>query len=160
MTLFSNEHQAKNALKVSFVGCLLALILLFFGQVFPSSVLLLSSLAIMILAMRRIPNLQSYIFTILKKYMRPLCFICILCSLLACQNDSTEQPKPANVIIILTDDQGYGDVGIHGNDSLLTPNQDFLAAQGIRMDNFYVSPVCAPTRASFIDRTVSLSDRN
>ncbi len=55
-----------------------------------------------------------------------------------------------NVVMVLTDDQGYGDVGIHGNDLIATPNLDRLAREGRRMDRFFVSPVCAPTRASLL----------
>ncbi|QDT66162.1 arylsulfatase [Calycomorphotria hydatis] len=55
-----------------------------------------------------------------------------------------------NVLLILTDDQGFGDVTSHGNDIVETPNLDRLASQGARFDRFYVSPVCAPTRASLL----------
>lgn len=57
---------------------------------------------------------------------------------------------PPNILLILTDDQGWGDLGVHGNDVLETPNLDALAAGGTRFDHFYVSPVCAPTRASLL----------
>ncbi len=50
----------------------------------------------------------------------------------------------------MTDDQGYGDLSLHGNDSLHTPNIDFLGTNGAQFDRFYVSPVCAPTRASLL----------
>lgn len=60
---------------------------------------------------------------------------------------ASERP---NVIIIITDDQGYGDLGLHGNPVLATPHLDRLGRQGVRMENFYVSPVCAPTRASLL----------
>jgi len=59
------------------------------------------------------------------------------------------QRRP-NVLLILTDDQGYGDVGCHGNDKLKTPNLDRLAAEGVEFTHFYVSPVCAPTRSSLM----------
>jgi arylsulfatase/arylsulfatase A len=52
-----------------------------------------------------------------------------------------------NVIVIMTDDQGYGDFGIAGNPVLRTPHLDALAGRSARMSRFYVSPVCAPTRA-------------
>ena len=55
-----------------------------------------------------------------------------------------------NVILILTDDQGYGDVGIHGNDILRTPNLDRLAREGVRIKEFYVTPLCATTRATLL----------
>lgn len=55
-----------------------------------------------------------------------------------------------NVILIMTDDQGHGDLGFHGNPKIRTPNLDRLAAESVRFENFYVSPVCAPTRASLM----------
>jgi arylsulfatase A-like enzyme len=55
-----------------------------------------------------------------------------------------------NVILIMTDDQGYGDVGIQGNPHIQTPHLDKFATEGIRFDRFYCSPVCAPTRASLM----------
>ncbi len=58
--------------------------------------------------------------------------------------------KQPNVILIMTDDQGYGDFGFTGNPVIQTPNLDRLATQSARMTNFYVSPVCAPTRASLM----------
>lgn len=67
--------------------------------------------------------------------------------LTACQKPT---PSPPNVLFILTDDQGYGDLRIHGNDSIDTPVIDSLARSGARLDQFYVSPVCAPTRASLL----------
>jgi arylsulfatase/arylsulfatase A len=55
-----------------------------------------------------------------------------------------------NVLIVLTDDQGYGDLGYHKNPILKTPNIDAFAKAGVRMTQFYVSPVCSPTRASLM----------
>ena len=55
-----------------------------------------------------------------------------------------------NVILVLTDDQGFGDVRLHGNPIIDTPNLDRLAADGARFENFFVSPLCAPTRASLL----------
>jgi arylsulfatase A-like enzyme len=52
-----------------------------------------------------------------------------------------------NVIVIITDDQGHGDLGVHGNPKIRTPHLDKLARQSVRIDRFYVMPVCAPTRA-------------
>lgn len=56
------------------------------------------------------------------------------------------QNRP-NVILIMTDDQGYGDLGVTGNPVIQTPHLDSLAAQSASMATFYVSPVCSPTRA-------------
>ena len=58
---------------------------------------------------------------------------------------------PPNVIIIFTDDQGYGDVGIFGAKNLQTPNLDRLAAQGRKFTNFHVAqPVCSASRAALL----------
>lgn len=59
------------------------------------------------------------------------------------------QIKP-NVVIILTDDQGWGDLSLHGNPFLETPQLDNLAKSGKELTNFYVSPLCAPSRASIL----------
>lgn len=56
-------------------------------------------------------------------------------------------PKPPNVLLIITDDQGYGDLGCHGNPVLKTPNLDRLHAESVRFTRFNVCPVCSPTRA-------------
>lgn len=58
-----------------------------------------------------------------------------------------EQP---NIILVITDDQGYGDLGIHGNPFIRTPVLDSLALKSTRIDPFYVCPVCAPTRSSLM----------
>jgi arylsulfatase A-like enzyme len=55
-----------------------------------------------------------------------------------------------NVLVFLTDDQGWGDLSIHGNSNLSTPHIDSLANAGARFDQFYVCPVCSPTRAEFL----------
>lgn len=58
-------------------------------------------------------------------------------------------PNP-NVLMVITDDQGWGDVGVHGNASLRTPHLDQIARSGVSLKHFYVSPVCSPTRASLM----------
>lgn len=55
-----------------------------------------------------------------------------------------------NILLILTDDQGYGDLSLHGNPVLTTPTLDRFGRAGIQFDRFFVSPVCAPTRASLL----------
>jgi len=69
----------------------------------------------------------------------------LLTSLLSALGD----PAP-NVILILTDDQGYGDLSCHGNPVLKTPELDKLYADGFRFTNFHTSPFCTPTRASLM----------
>ena len=63
---------------------------------------------------------------------------------------SKSESNPPNIILILTDDQGWGDLSINGNKDISTPNIDELAINGVRFDRFYVSPVCAPTRAEIL----------
>jgi arylsulfatase A-like enzyme len=72
----------------------------------------------------------------------------VLALLSPCQGQTT--PGRPNVLVILTDDQGYGDLSIHGNQLVHTPNLDQLAKESARFDRFYVSPLCAPTRASLL----------
>ncbi len=65
----------------------------------------------------------------------------------------TRAPEPAarpSVILIVTDDQGFGDLGVNGNPVIRTPHLDAMARRSARMTQFYVSPVCAPTRASLM----------
>ncbi|MBC8290705.1 MAG: arylsulfatase, partial [Planctomycetes bacterium] len=57
--------------------------------------------------------------------------------------------KP-NIIVILSDDQGWGDLSLNGNTNLSTPNIDSLAKDGAQFERFYVCPVCSPTRAEFL----------
>lgn len=55
-----------------------------------------------------------------------------------------------NILVILTDDQGYGDTSGHGHPNLKTPNLDRLEAQGRSFKNFFVSPTCSPTRSALM----------
>lgn len=55
-----------------------------------------------------------------------------------------------NVILVMTDDQGYGDLSCHGNPILKTPNIDLLHSQSVRMTDYHVSPTCAPTRGALL----------
>ncbi|MGB1814097.1 MAG: sulfatase-like hydrolase/transferase, partial [Rubripirellula sp.] len=58
--------------------------------------------------------------------------------------------KQPNVVVILADDQGWGDLSLHDNPNLSTPNIDALARDGAEIDRFYVCAVCSPTRAEFL----------
>ncbi|MCF7848672.1 MAG: sulfatase-like hydrolase/transferase [Kiritimatiellales bacterium] len=67
-------------------------------------------------------------------------------------------PQQPNVVLVMTDDQGYGDIGSHGNPFLKTPNLDRLASQSVRLDDYHASPYCVPSRATlmtgrYADRT-------
>src|SRR3954447_11237867 len=55
-----------------------------------------------------------------------------------------------NVVVILADDQGWGDLSVHGNANLHTPNTDSRARDGALFERFFVCPVCSPTRAEFL----------
>lgn len=72
--------------------------------------------------------------------------------LIGCEKNIT----PPNVILIITDDQGYGDLNFNGNPNIITPALDNFAAESVRFNNFYVSPVCAPTRSSLMTGRYSL----
>ncbi len=74
-------------------------------------------------------------------------FFAAICLLFAITLGYADTP---NVIVILTDDQGWGDLSLSGNKNLSTPNIDSLATDGASFDRFYVSPVCSPTRAEFL----------
>lgn len=58
--------------------------------------------------------------------------------------------KSPNVIVVLTDDQGYGDLACHGNPHLKTPHLDKLHGESVRFTDFHVSPLCTPTRAALM----------
>ncbi|MEI8045462.1 MAG: arylsulfatase [Verrucomicrobiota bacterium] len=63
------------------------------------------------------------------------------------ETNALERP---NVIVILTDDQGYGDIGAHGHPFLRTPNMDKLYAESVRFTDFHVAPMCSPTRGELM----------
>lgn len=67
---------------------------------------------------------------------------------------SARQP---NVILVMTDDQGYGDLSCHGNPDIRTPNLDTLHGESVRFTDFHVDPTCAPTRSALVTGRYSLS---
>ena len=79
--------------------------------------------------------------------------IFLLILFISCTKQVEQKP---NIILIITDDQGYGDIGYNGNPHIKTPNLDLLATNSMRFNNFYVSPVCAPTRSSLLTGRYSL----
>ena len=86
-------------------------------------------------------------YKILLYFLIPILFF-------SCNNNL--ETKSPNVIIVITDDQGYGDIGYNGNPHLITPNLDKFAGESMRFNNFNVSPVCAPTRSSLLTGRYSL----
>lgn len=82
--------------------------------------------------------------------MRVLSLLILLGTFFLPACSSSEEPKQPNVIIILTDDQGWGDLSVHGNSNISTPNIDELSSSGASLENFYVCAVCSPTRAELL----------
>ena len=77
--------------------------------------------------------------TNLLNYFVFLCFVLVRCS------------KPPNVIVLLADDIGMGDIGCFGNNTLKTPNIDWIAAEGVKLSqHLATSGVCTPSRASML----------
>lgn len=83
-----------------------------------------------------------------------VCFLFLVC--LLASGPLLQAAEKPNVLLIMTDDQGWGDIQSHDNPLINTPQQDLLAKQGARFDRFYVSPVCAPTRAALLTGRYSL----
>jgi arylsulfatase A-like enzyme len=63
---------------------------------------------------------------------------------------ASPQDRKPNILLIITDDQGYGDLGCHGNPMIRTPHLDAFAKESFEFDAFHVSPVCSPTRSSLL----------
>ena len=77
--------------------------------------------------------------------------LAILASLLGFGAAPAETNRPPNLIVIMTDDQGYADVGFNGGKDIPTPHLDSIAQNGVRFTSGYVVyPVCSPSRAGFI----------
>ena len=73
-----------------------------------------------------------------------------LCGIQAMAQDGSLKGSKPNIILVMTDDQGYGDMGCHGHPYLKTPNLDKLHSQSTRFTDFHASPTCAPTRAALM----------
>ena len=82
----------------------------------------------------------------------------LLVLLAACPAAPAAPARP-NVVLIMADDMGWGDVGAHGNTAIRTPNLDGLARDGVRFTRFYAGPVCTPTRASLMTGRYHLRTR-
>lgn len=79
--------------------------------------------------------------------LRILFFLLLQC---IAQGDKLPQEPFPNIILVITDDQGYGDLSCHGSPIAETPNVDRLYADGLRLTNYHVDPTCAPTRSALM----------
>lgn len=99
------------------------------------------------------PNLSTHVsYPMHNKFVTSIasCVACLICGMASATAQPSQPLDRPNVILVMTDDQGYGDISSHNNPLIDTPNLDQLATDGARFKNFYVSPLCAPTRASLL----------
>ena len=89
---------------------------------------------------------------------RVLALIPLVLLPLACGSADEAHDRP-NIILIMTDDQGWAQLGSHGDPVLQTPRLDAMAAESVEMTRFYVSPVCAPDPGRSDDRPLQLPQR-
>ena len=81
-----------------------------------------------------------------------LCTLSLLCSFVSLyfsDADANRATKPPHILFLLADDLGWSDVGFHGS-KIETPNIDKLASDGVILDNYYVLPICSPTRSALL----------
>ena len=97
------------------------------------------------------------IFQVAKSRISRLLIIIIPLLLFSCKEETkpeqvseTRDDKRPNIVLIVADDQGWGDLSSNGNTNLNTPHIDALAKYGVAFENFYVQPVCSPTRAELL----------
>ncbi|MGH8246684.1 MAG: sulfatase-like hydrolase/transferase [Gammaproteobacteria bacterium] len=84
------------------------------------------------------------------KFVPSLVFPCLFTLGFFCAHLSERAAPASNVILILTDDQGYGDLGCHGNPVVKTPHLDRLHTESIRFTDFHSAPMCTPTRGQLM----------
>src|SRR6188768_3018007 len=82
-------------------------------------------------------------------FIRAFHFIGALLAGLLVSAESSAAERP-NILLVMTDDQGYGDLACHGNPIIKTPNIDRFHSQSVRFTDFHVSPTCAPTRSALM----------
>src|SRR5688572_21391027 len=86
----------------------------------------------------------------MKPTVYPLHLSCLFLAIFSIIPAFAEPERKPNVIIIITDDQGYGEIAVHGNPVIKTPNLDKLHSQSVRLTNFHVDPTCSPTRSALM----------
>jgi arylsulfatase A-like enzyme len=79
-----------------------------------------------------------------------LCLAGLLAFIVAGLTGVAAAERRPNVVYVMTDDQGYGDIAAHGNPVLHTPNLDRMHRESVRLTEFHVSPTCSPTRAALM----------
>ena len=89
-------------------------------------------------------------------------FVVVVYLTLVASGSSYAEQLP-NVVFILADDYGFNDVGYHGRShgsAILTPNLDRLAGEGVKLENYYVQPICSPTRSQLMSGRYQVKTRN
>ena len=79
-----------------------------------------------------------------------LLYVCMLSTIACSDIEASETASPPNIVFILADDLGFRDVGFSGSTVIRTPTLDRLAFDGVRLDNYYVQPICSPTRSQLL----------
>src|SRR5262249_12600688 len=83
--------------------------------------------------------------------LRLVTLLVVIVSSFGARIDAAERPKPPNVVIVFADDLGYGDLGCYGAPGRPTPNLDRMAAEGVRLTDFYVAqPICSASRTALL----------
>ena len=85
----------------------------------------------------------------MKRQLKPCCFFFFFLVFMACNHQKALNEMP-NIIIVMTDDQGYGDLGCNGNKIIKTPHIDQFASQSVNFSNYHVGTTCSPTRAGLM----------
>ena len=85
----------------------------------------------------------------MKRQLKPCCFFFFFLVFMACNHQKALNEMP-NIIIVMTDDQGYGDLGYNGNKIIKTPHIDQFASQSVNFSNYHVGTTCSPTRAGLM----------
>ena len=85
------------------------------------------------------------VLSFLKMHLNSLNIFIVPFALLACGISGA----PLNILLVVIDDFGWSDVGFHGA-KIATPNMDKLASEGVILDNYYVQPICTPTRSALL----------
>ena len=78
-----------------------------------------------------------------------LVYLVVACAQTGVRHAAEDTARP-NVLVIITDDQGYGDLAVHGNGKIRTPHLDQLHGESVRFTNFHVDPTCSPTRSALM----------